>query len=398
MNKPIALRCFFLILAAFLSVQRNVVSETAVSGTVEVKDSYYYITADGGSADAALLIKELEARYASYNRLFRFDPAGQDAPLRVRSIQEKGAYDAYVSSFLGKTVEGSVYLHYADPGRRELVINRGSGAEKTTLPYQAFIQYLRAFIPNPPDWIREGFGVYFNTLRFNPETGNVEFEENLAWLDTVKGLGAKAPSLESILRASGGSDSSGADRVFQPAAWALVSFFMNNGNEEYFRTLSELFMALSPTASAGENAETLFRRITRWNNMDTLRKDYEAYLASRKSYAELIRDGQKAYAEKRAADAESCFSRARDIRPAGYLPYYYLGLLAYDKKDYAAAEKYYRSAGEYGAEAALVSYVQGLNSAAWGHTTDAIAYLETAAAANPQRYRNKASDLMKRLK
>ena len=349
---------------------------------------------EGGEGDA-LLLREMELRFALYNRVFRFDPDTLNAPMRVRAFQDKDAYDRHVRSQLGKTVDGAVYIHYAEPGRRELAVHRGAAGERA-LPYQAFVQYLRAFIPQPPPWIRDGFGVYFNTALFNPGTGKLEFEENLAWLEAVKGQGAKAPSLESILMA--GAAEEPAPGVFQPAAWALVSFLMNSGGGAYSRTLTELFMALSPAASAGENAEAVYRRITRWNGAGALEKDCRAYVMSRKSFADLVKEGQQAYKAKRAEDAQGRFLQAGEMKPAHFLPYYYQGLLAYERRDYGEAEAYYRSAGGYGADRALIAYALGLNAAAWGKTSEAVAYLEAALAANPGRYRTRAGDLIKRLR
>ncbi|MDR2483383.1 MAG: hypothetical protein LBD08_07110 [Treponema sp.] len=359
------------------------------------EQTYIIIAGTEEGGEDTRLLREMELRFALYNQVFRFDPDTLNAPLRVRAFGDKDAYDLHVSSQLGKTVDGAVYIHYAEPDRRELALHRGA-AGQSALPYQAFVQYLRAFIPQPPPWIRDGFGVYFNTVFFNADTGELEFEENLAWLEAVKAQGAKAPSLESILMA--GASEEPAPAVFQPAAWALVSFFMNSGGEGYFRTLTELFMALSPSASAGENAEAVYRHITRWNGAAALEKDCRAYLMSRKSFADWVREGQRAYTAKRAEDAGECFLRAREMKPAHYLPYYYLGLLAYDRRDYADAEARYRAAGEYGADRALISYALGLNAAAWGKTSEAVSYLEAALAANPGRYRNRAGDLIKRLR
>jgi tetratricopeptide (TPR) repeat protein len=358
------------------------------------KGQYFEILSDGDVVAAAALVKELELRMGEYNRLFHFDPSSLTVPLQVRAFSNKTSYDAYVSARLGRTRDGAVYLHYNQVERRELIIHRGSPEESRMLAHQAFIQYLRAFIPNPPAWMREGFAIYFNTLGFDGKTGELTYEENLAWLETVKTLGNAAPSIPTVLLA----DAEGIPENFQSVSWALVSFLLNSGRENYFRALTEAFMVLSPSASAADNGDAVMKRLSLWVDPDTLTADYRAYLISRKTFSELIEAGQKAYGAKDPVNAELNFLNALNQRPAHYAPYYYLGLLAYEERNYDMAEQYYRSALQYGADSALVRYALGLNAASAGRTADAIEYLEQAAAASPERYRSRVESLIRRLR
>jgi tetratricopeptide (TPR) repeat protein len=178
----------------------------------------------------------------------------------------------------------------------------------------------------------------------------------------------------------------------------LVSFLLNGGGENYFRALTETFMVLSPAASAAANGEAAVKRLFLWVDPDTLTADYRAYLISRKTFAEFIEAGQKAYGSKDPAAAEVNFMNALNLRPAHYAPYYYLGLLAYEERNYDMAEQYYRSAIQYGADPALVRYALGLNAASAGRTVEAIDYLEQASAASPERYRSRVESLIRRLR
>jgi hypothetical protein len=363
----------------------------------EIQAKHYEVSGDGDDTEA--LAREMESRFAVYNKLFRFDPALLKAPLKVRVIRDANAYDEYVSSRLGGSRGGAVYLHYNQADRRELVINRsgarsmgGPDGEKA-LPYQAFIQYLRAFIPNPPSWMREGFAIFFNTLLFSP-AGELVYEENLSWLQAAKNLGGKTPPLEAILLA----DQKGFPENFQSLSWALVSFFLNSGNEDYFRSLVESFMVLSGTASAAENAEAAAKRIFLWSDGETMNRDYLSYLASRRTFAELMEEGQKAYAAKDPVSAELAFSTALDQQPAHYAPYYYLGLLAYEGNNFNEAEQLYLLSLQYGADRALVSYALGINAASAGRNKEAVDFLRQAAEAAPDRYGKKVGALILRLK
>jgi tetratricopeptide (TPR) repeat protein len=370
----------------------------------------------GGGADADLLARELESRFKLYNTFFHFNPQSLGGErLKVRAYKSQQAYDTYISERLDKTYPGAVYLHYNQPDRRELVIHRGSPEESRILPHQAFVQYLRAFIPYPPAWFREGFAIYFSTLKFDPGSnapnaggikaktapvatnGGLVYEENLDWLESVKSLGNKVPPIESTLQVPD-DPHRGLPLNFQGVSWALASFLKDSGKGDYLRILFECFMILDSTASAQHNTEAVLNHIKSWVDLATMDKDYKAYLNSRKTFTELITDGQKAYTAKNTAAAETAFLEALKQKSTHYAPYYYLGLLAYDRKNYEEADQYYRSAQQYGADAAQVSYALGINAASAGHYAEAITFLEQAKAANPTQYNEQVDNLIKRLR
>jgi hypothetical protein len=363
--------------------------------SVEVRSLYFDVISDGGSYDAEILLRELELRFEVYNRLFRFNAAALPAPLKVRSFNNKNDYDRYVLERLGAARDGAVYLHYQQSDRRELVINRGSAEESRMLPHQAFIQYFRAFVSQPPTWMREGFAIYFNTLKFDKASRELRYEENLSWLETVKNLGSRGPTLETVFLA----DLRGQPEYFQPVSWALVSFFLNaGGNNEYFRTLTESFMLLSDQRTAGENGQSVLDRLLRWTNLEQMSNDYNNYINSRRTFAELVNAGQSAYSAKDYISASSYFQGAIYQKPTHYAPYYYLGLISYENHDFDNAEVYYRTALNYGADPALLNYALGVNAATASRPVDAINYLETATATDPARYREKAEAIIARLR
>ncbi|MDR2245699.1 MAG: hypothetical protein LBE17_03335 [Treponema sp.] len=357
----------------------------------EIKDAFYHVVSN--DADASAVLRELELRFDVYNQIFGFDSTALTSPLKVRAFRDKADYDAYVLDRLGSVRNGAVYLHYTRQDLRELVIHRGSPEEADALPHQAFIQYLRAFVPHPPAWIRDGFAIFFSSLRVDPEADRLDYVENLAWLEAVKSRGDTAPSLESVLLA----DSQDLPDFFQPLAWSVVSFFLNSDKEVYSRILTEIFMTLNPAATAQANTGAVMRRITLRTDEETLRRDYQSYLAARKTFAELLRDGQAAYTRKDATAAELSFREAGKLNPRHYAPYYYLGLLAYEGQKYDDAEAYFRSALQYGANSALISFARGLNAARADRTDEAVRFLEDAAEASPTRYRQKSDDILRNL-
>jgi hypothetical protein len=363
-----------------------------------VESDHYRIFFDGDEPDAALLAKELELRMDFYNRLFHFDQGALPGLLIVRTIADAEAYETYARSRLDQAPPGAVYIHYRQPEKRELVINPGSDAAPDMVAHQAFIQYLRAFVPNPPSWMRDGFAIIFSSLRFDPASETLAYEENLAWLDTVKKLGNGAAPPRIMLLADTEEYVNGSIDHFKPLSWALSSFFLNYDRENYFRALAEMFMVLSPEASAAENSQAAVKRLTLWTDFDTLAGDYQNYLAARKSFAELIEAGQKAYGEGDVEGAEELFAQARAMKSDHAVPCYYQGLLAYAARDFARAEELYNAALYNGADTALVHYALGLNALSAGRAADGIRWLEQAAAAEPERFGEKAAGIINRLR
>ncbi|MDR0401328.1 MAG: hypothetical protein LBH51_10380 [Treponema sp.] len=364
--------------------------------------SAHYEIYGGDAAAAERIAAGLEGCFEIFSRLFRFKAP---SPLRVRLIPNPAAYDDYVAGLLGEKREGAVYLHYRRENSRELVINNGPAAGGSVpaadswnwaVPYQAFVQYLRAFIPSPPSWIQRGFALYFSGLSFSGGR-EISYREHLSWLGMVKA--GPLPPVREILLAD--AEYSGAEGPAAPAfdalSWSLASFFLNSGNEDYFRSLLECFMLLNPEAGAAENSRILTDRLGEWNGFENLDRDYRAYLDSRRTFSELMDLGRRAYLSGDGEAARPFFLEALDLRPGHYAPYYYLGLGAYGNGNWEEAERYYLQSLEGGADRGPVYYALGLNAAAALNRDRAREYLDAAVQADPSRYREKAESLINRL-
>ncbi|MDR2048846.1 MAG: hypothetical protein LBP69_05275 [Treponema sp.] len=378
----------------FLPLLFVICQAAAAQSWISMNQGNYEIHSAADRPSTAVLAAELEQRFETYNRLFHFEPEKLQSALKVRYFTDGDEYQKYIGARIREespAVEGAVYLHYSAPERRELVVLKGAAG--AALPYQAFMQFFRAFVSNPPSWMREGFAVYFNTLTFNADTRTLEYEENLAWLDTVKKqLSDVSPG--NVLLA----DSAGVPDNFHALSWSLVSFFLTNKESSYFRTLTDSFMLLKPDASAEANSKIVYDRLSLFISMDAFESDYKTYIGSRKTFTELVEEGQKAYEAKDPASALESFHEAVLLKPDSPVPFFYLGLIAYDGKDYDAAERWYVTALNLGENPGLVQYARGVNAAAAGRKADAENFLREAAAASPEKYKALADDLMARLK
>jgi len=323
-----------------------------------------------------------------YNQIFNFD-VSKTVPLKIKAYKNQKEYDNHLISLTGKTQPGALYLHHNQSELSELAICLGQ--EENFLPYQAFVQFLRAFIPNPPPWILDGFTMYFASAETS-NNGKLTYAENLDWLDAIADMDV-FPTAGKIMQ----TDAPGRSGNFQDQAWSLVSFFINSGNDDYMRSMKESFRQMSNSKTEKENTDAVIGHITARHSMEKINGDYSHYVNSRISYNELIEKGQAAYNANRTREAMNDFRRANDIKSDQYVTWYYLGLLAYDAGDTAAAAQYYQNAIKYGADEALVLYALGLNSAAAGNNSEAADYLRKSAAADPERYRSKAEMLIRKL-
>ena len=396
MRHGFAVRLLFLALVAFVQhavfAQQGIDSESR-GGFPMQRTAHFDIRIDPldvSQQEAQALGLQMEGRLAVYNQIFRFDTGRLAMPLRVRAFRSRELYESHVGSRLsGEVPPGAVYLHFAQAELRELVIHLGN--EGDALPFQAFIQFLRAFVPNPPAWIRDGFAVHFATLGFD-EGGEPTHRENLVWLDAIRGM-RELPSPASIMRTAAPASVEN----FPGLAWSLVSFFLNSGNENYLRSLTESFVMLSYANTAEENAIAVANRIEMWNDMDEMAIDHLNYLNSLRSFSEVIAEGQAAYGASRTAEAEAAFRRALEIRPDHYVPWYYLGLLAYNTGDTETAERYYRIALYLGGDTASMLYALALNAATAGRTDEAVELLLEIAAIAPDRFGERARTLIAQL-
>jgi tetratricopeptide (TPR) repeat protein len=248
--------------------------------------------------------------------------------------------------------------------------------------------------------MREGFAVYFENAVFDPAAGKVSFQENLAWLDTLKamaaGKGEKLLPIQDIMRidADGVRDNL---EVFYPQAWGIVSFLTNTNDPNYSRLLWDSITTLQASATLKENETNVYERVFKWYNERSLSADYLSYIESRKSFRSLVQDGINLYSNNSLDEAEKNFTEAITLEENNFVPYYYLGLISYARKDYPAADKQYVKALEKGAQSALIHYAMGINALADGRPDAALDYLKKAGEADPA-YRQKAEDLAKRIR
>jgi hypothetical protein len=365
----------------------------------KVESDHYSVVSEYGEERATALSRQLEAYFGLYDSFARFDASTLKAKLNVREFKEKAGFDAYMTQVVGDTKGDFVYLHYPNPERSELLVFYKDDAEfSASLAHQGFVQFLKAFIPSPPLWLREGAAVCFESARWDDLQGKLEFPENLAWLETVKALKDKGSLLPmNSLLTLGQQDASAQIDVFYPQAWAFVSFLANSDDKAFNRLLWDSVAALRADAALEDNQAAVERIIDTWYGADSVSEGFTAYLADRKTFPELVAQGVKLYSDKSFDQAKDSFEKAKTMDAGSYVPDYYLGLIAYAKNDFDGADALYKSALDLGCDPAITNYALGVNAYAQNRLDDAKAFLRTAKESSPDRYGEKVDTLIAKI-
>lgn len=394
------MRRVVLVIAGILLISQMVAAQTG--GRFEARTEHYRVVSEVSQAHADRTAGRLEATLAIFNDYFHFELAELPDRMRVRVFDTKSDFDSYLRAEIGETREDFIYLHYGDLARSELVgYHREDEEYEYSLNHQAFIQYLRSFVANPPLWMREGFAVYFEDIDYDPETGQAVYQENLAWLETLKAMvsggSARRPiALGQMLRIDVETARNRLD-AFYPQAWGMVSFLLNSEDRDVNRIMWDAINALRPAAPMLQNARAVEQEAVRWVDEERLESSFLTYLEERRSFRGLVEDGMRLYEDGETEAAEETFVKAINLREDNYVPYYYLGLLNYDRENYSLADYYYQQALDRGAEEALTYYALGVNAYADNRFEQATNYLERTIELAPEAYGVQAEQLISRM-
>jgi tetratricopeptide (TPR) repeat protein len=361
---------------------------------------HYQVFSDQGDARAMEIARTMEAALALFNDLFRFDLSRMAVKLRVRMFADRKDFDQYLTGLIGQTRGDFVFVSYSDPNRSELVgFNRPPAELNASLLHYGLIQFLNSFVPSAPLWLGEGSAAYLEASTYDPAAGRFLWQPNLAWLDTLKAAlksGTAGTSIEELLT----FDKARAAReiaTFYPLAWGLVHFLAESPVKRYNRLLWDSISTLQPALALAENSIRVKERIFAWSDARKLQADFQAYILGLRTFNDLSREGTELFGTGKLDEAEKAFNEALALRADSYVPYYYLGLIYYQRKSYAKAAEYYTRAMELGIEAALINYALGVNAFAEKKYDLASSYLRKAREVDPKAYGEKADSLLKRI-
>lgn len=367
---------------------------------ITTESRYYTIVHPFSEAEGKYLGTKLDSFLSFFNEYFHFDVDSLESKLNIKIFPDQSGYSAYIME-LTDSSSSFVYIQYHDLARSELVgyVNPDEDFNETLIHY-AFIQYLRAFVKNPPLWLEKGFAVYFEKCKFRENREEIYYKENLTWLNSLKKImridvvGDSDDEIIPISKLLFMREADVADNInlFYSQSWGMISFLLNYPDALYNRIIWDSIRSLRPEAGRMEN-ENATKAIFDWVNINRFSKDFYNYVNTLFTFPELVEKGIELYNNSNHEDAKRKFIKAISLEDENFIPYYYLGLVNYHLKDYAMAEFYYNSAIQLDGDKALCYYALGVNAFAENNLTKASDYL-TQAGEIDTFYRQKAAGIM----
>jgi tetratricopeptide (TPR) repeat protein len=371
--------------------------------TFTAETEHYKIVADASQSAAEQLALEMEACWKTYSDFFHFDGTQLAAKLKVKLFRDADSFNKSLEKLLGQSRKDFVFIAYSDPEKSELLCfpKETQTAFDSALIHQGCIQYLKAFTANPPVWLREGIATYLEGYVYDAKASSFTARPNLLWLDALKA----SIRGESAFRTIPMSDLLVFTRemaqenldIFYPQSWGLIQFLINSPDKAYNRVLWDSIAALDSKAALEDNSQRIRKRVFGWIADSRMKADFEKYILSLKTAADLVKDGMELYGKGDYAKSEEAFLASIGLENANNVAYYYLGLISYNRKEYTKAEDYYMKAFELGTSASLINYALGVNAFANRKLDMAAKYLSLAKNTDPANYGEKVDVLMKRI-
>ena len=105
----------------------------------------------------------------------------------------------------------------------------------------------------------------------------------------------------------------------------------------------------------------------------------------------------ESYSNDDLVKTEVAFLKALEKNERHDIPYYYLGLVNYARKEYALAEYYYLTSQQMGGDLGLTYYALGVNAYADNRLAEAKDYLTKSGESDPFGYGEKTAALLQKI-
>lgn len=347
-----------------------------------VTTANYRIESQAGEARAQRLGQILEAFLNQFNSYFLFDLAAKPGAFVVKDFADKASFDAALSAIIPGTRRSFAYLSYRDASQNALYTYVGHSDETGALGYQAFVQYLWTFVPNPPTWLQYGFASHFSDFSWNEATGELNPSGRLPYLDLAKStMGSQAADLAPVLNwnpaVTAGTPTE------EALSWALVHYLLN-ATGPASRLLGNLTAALNPAAPLEANTAALLGRLASYKTPAAFSAELKTFFDAQENFTSLVEKGIQAYRAGQWAQARQWFSQARLLRPSSFLPVYYLGLGAFAQQSWDEAQNLFSEAEALLPPAGLVPLALGMTAFEKKDWPTAKTRLEQAGTENPE--------------
>lgn len=362
----------------------------------------YQVYSDISQENANTVLAKLEAFVSIYEDILHYDRTLLPSLLKVKIKKDIDSYQKYTSEYVDSPKDIFLFLQYSDPAKSELVgYDPGDESFDTKLIHHAFIQYFKSFIPSPPLWLQKGLAIYLEKSYYSGVTETAEYAPNLEWTKTLKKYLIENPDMSALpvttLLTIDVDTANDNIQEFYAQSWGVAHFLITTENKKYNRVLWEILNNLKPEFSREENQAVAMEAGFGWIEKDVFIKDYTDFVRGVKTFADLVREGIALYGDKSFEDALKVFNNAIAIDAEYNVPYYYLGLIHYEMKDYPMAEYYYQESLERGSDPNLTYYAMAIAAYSESAYDRALDYLNVVIEEDPEGYGVKAQELIQKI-
>jgi len=359
-------------------------SANAISNVPQLTTAQFELFTDFEEDVAVELVGVLLQLHAFYEQFFDFPVDTPRQRMRIRYFATKKNFDDYVISLLGERYEYFLFLDYGPLRQSELLIFQTEDNFYNTLAHFAFVQFLENAISEPPAWLRDGYARYFEGISYNPETETLTIRRNEVWLNRLKEI-IDSNTLIDLRTFFQMTDEEAKEQsaIFYAQAWGMVDFLISYRERNNDRFVRDINDALSADATESENIEAVAERLRNANDLIDFELQFREYIKDLQSVNEIIDDAIMDYSANNIESAEQKFYNAITLDNRNYVPYYYLGLINYERKSYSIAERLYIQTLERGADNGTVYYALALNSLAQNDLESALIFFNEARELQP---------------
>jgi tetratricopeptide (TPR) repeat protein len=363
----------------------------------EAVGTYYAVKSDISQEHANLTLNILESAIKHFNDVYRLPLDEAPGTFSVRIYSNAEAMEEAVDKIIDVDATSFVLLQYSDPAKNKLFgwYDGNDDAYYTSLLHHGAVHFLKTMVPNAPVFLTKATSIYFEGFSVG-SNGTVTATKSLRWLPKAKSYveNISPEKLNAILQAD---ESLVLDEEYYALSWSLVYFFINTDKKDYNRFFWDALSSLDSSKSYAENLASMNREAANYLTPEKFYKDYSDYITQLKTTSELVQSGISLYSQQQMDRASADFLEALVRRPDYYLPYYYLGLIAYSESDYSMADFYYKSALEFGSNEAVTKYALGLSAFSDDRIDEAIEYLNEVLELDPENYTEKVQTVLTRM-
>ncbi|MGL4524271.1 MAG: tetratricopeptide repeat protein [Spirochaetia bacterium] len=401
MNKKLSLLSWF-VLYMILAISIHAQTPANSKQMTLYQSSHYEVDANSNlpPGDVERVVYLLEANYTLFSEMFTTIDHRPQNLLNVEFLGTKADFDETLAQMKVYNRHNFIYMYYANPQENTLITYpiEDDKEQIAQLSRHSFFSYIFDSIPTLPTWLREGMALYYASVIYNEnDQGLVPY--NRLYLDDLKRVakGSNLPLQELMMMsdAPGSFENAQFERNLL-FAWGIINYLMFSENESHPTLIQSAIALASKDKTQAENSQLILDHILA--QYPGIQGDFETFLGQQMGYIETLNALRESYTKKDYPQAKEYAESANVMKQDAYLPVYYLGLIAFENKEYEEAQKHYQQSLSMGAPEALIDFAMG-HILYYGQKdyAQASATFEQAKQKDPTKYGARVDAILKNL-